>query len=112
MSQEERMEQWRQRIEEYHYSGLSQKTWCEQNQFALSTLRYWIRRIREKDDESESELPMDPVFARLPSESEVCLTEKTMPPVVFSMHGIRIELYPSCSREMMDQLICALRSHV
>ena len=110
MNREERMEQWRQRIKDYQRSGLSQKTWCEQHQFALSTFRYWNHRIKECEIELES--LSDPIFARLPSESEVSQTEGTMPPVVFNMNGIRIELYPSCSREMMDRLIGVLCSHV
>ena len=110
MSREEHMEQWKQRIEDYHRSGLSQKTWCEQNQFSLSTFYYWNRRIRERETEPESSL--EPIFAKLPSEAEVSQTERTMPPVIFNMRGIRIELYPSCSREMMEQLIGVLCSHV
>ena len=39
----------RQQIDDYHNSGLSAVVWCETNSVKLSTLRYWLRRLKEID---------------------------------------------------------------
>ena len=38
-------ELWKQKIESWKASGLSQKKWCEENTVSLSTLRYWLDRV-------------------------------------------------------------------
>ncbi|KAF5077721.1 hypothetical protein DSECCO2_147560 [anaerobic digester metagenome] len=39
----------RQQIEDYRNSGQSAETWCEVNTMKVSTLRYWLRRIKDAD---------------------------------------------------------------
>ncbi|MGO0308898.1 IS66 family insertion sequence element accessory protein TnpA [Endozoicomonas acroporae] len=38
-------EQWLQRIEAWHDSGLSQKAWCRQNGVRPSQLGYWKKKL-------------------------------------------------------------------
>lgn len=38
-------EQWAQLIEQYQESGLTQENFCIENGLALSTFRYWLRKI-------------------------------------------------------------------
>lgn len=109
MNREERFEQWKQRIEEYRSSRQTQKSWCEENQISLTTFRYWHRRIRDVE-QLEAYDDSGVLFARLPSESELIQNEDAAPPIVLNVHGIRIELYPSCSREMMTHLMSAIRT--
>lgn len=42
-------EQWLQRIEEFHSSGLTQVSWCQQQNVKISTLRYWLKKLREEE---------------------------------------------------------------
>ena len=111
MNREEHFEQWKQRMEEYRSSGQTQKSWCEENQISLATFRYLHRRIRD-NEQSEDYDDSGVLFARLPSESELLRHEDAVPPIVLNAHGIRIELYPSCSREMMHHLMSAIRANV
>jgi hypothetical protein len=37
---------WRERIAELEASGLTHKDWCAQNRIAMTTMRYWRRRLR------------------------------------------------------------------
>lgn len=39
----------RQQIDDYRNSGQSAENWCEANAMKVSTLRYWLRRIKEAD---------------------------------------------------------------
>lgn len=39
----------RQQIEDYRNSSQSAETWCEANAMKVSTLRYWLRRIKDAD---------------------------------------------------------------
>ena len=39
----------RQQIEDYRNSGQSAETWCEATEMKVSTLRYWLRRIKDAD---------------------------------------------------------------
>ena len=39
----------RQQIEDYRKSGQSAETWCDGNAMKVSTLRYWLRRIKDAD---------------------------------------------------------------
>lgn len=111
MNRKERFEQWKQRIEDCRASGLTQKLWCEENQISLSTFRYWNRRIREVE-QPETIDSAEVLFARLPSEPKPASSESSMPPVILNVHGIRIELYPSCSREMLHHLMSAIQANV
>lgn len=104
-----RYELWMKRIQDCRESGLTQKEWCEQNQISVSSFRYWISKMNKKNmDDSDQE---EAVFARLPSEAEL-IQYTDHAPVILNTNGIRIELYPSCSREMMQNLISVLQSNV
>ena len=39
----------RQQIEDYRNSGQTAETWCDGNAMKVSTLRYWLRRIKDAD---------------------------------------------------------------
>ena len=44
-----KLELWKERLEDQHSSGLTQKEWCAKNDLSISTLRYWIRRIKNQE---------------------------------------------------------------
>jgi hypothetical protein len=51
MSNEVRLELWRARVDDYRSSGLSAPKWCQKNEVTLHQLRYWVRRIRQIDQQ-------------------------------------------------------------
>lgn len=59
-SNEEQKQIWLSRLNELTESGLTQQEWCNRNQVAISTLRYWIRKIRV-----EEEIKANPSFLRV-----------------------------------------------
>jgi len=40
-------------------SGLTQNKWCSEKNIPISTLRYWIRRLREPEEKSQNWLCVD-----------------------------------------------------
>lgn len=48
----EQKQVWLSRINDLVESGLTQQEWCNRNQIAISTLRYWIRKLRVEEENS------------------------------------------------------------
>lgn len=104
-------ELWSERIQNFETSGLSRKKWCQQHHTALSTLSYWIRKTNKKPDKYEQ--TTEPVFARMPSEQEICSKSADSPvPVTIYLPGsVRIEVDNSCSAEMISSLIHIIKNY-
>ena len=100
---------WSSRIQDFQESGLTRKEWCCQNQLPLSTLSYWIRKLNP--DRSESVGQQAPVFARLPSESELSKTSCDHAPVTFFLNSIRIEISAGCPTELLTSLVSILKPY-
>ena len=56
--QENRREQWRNRIKEWDESGLTQAEYCSRNDFKLSQFLYWRKKFSKKN-------PPHPAFVQL-----------------------------------------------
>ena len=69
MSKEEKSSLWSQRIREFRSSGQTCKDWCEEHQLPVSTMTYWIRKLKKEEKYAGD---AEPVFAKLPSEAECC----------------------------------------
>lgn len=52
---------WISRITDLSGSGLSQKQWCIKKNIPVTTLRYWISKLRDKEDTEE----FSPRFVKL-----------------------------------------------
>ena len=72
MSKEEKSSLWSQRIREFRSSGQTCKDWCGEHQLPVSTMTYWIRKLKR---EEESAGDAGPVFAKLPSEAEIAMRD-------------------------------------
>ena len=63
MSKQSKLEQqqlWLSRISDMAESGLTQIQWASQKNISVSTLRYWIRKLRvPEEDESQNWLQVD-----------------------------------------------------
>lgn len=70
MSKEEKSSLWSQRIREFRSSGQTCKDWCGEHQLPVSTMTYWIRKLKR---EEESAGDAGPVFANsLPKQRLQC----------------------------------------
>ena len=101
---------WAERIRSYQDSGLRRKDWCQQNGIPLSTFSYWCRKLETAENGTE---PCDgTVFARLPSEQELCPGSLGQAPVTVCLsRDIRIEISAGCPAGLVSALLCALKSH-
>lgn len=71
MKKEEKLALWSERIHAFQASGQSCKTWCLENQIPVSTMGYWMRRLRNM----ESSCDTDMIFAKMPTEQEISAKE-------------------------------------
>lgn len=64
MKKDEKLALWSERIHDFQTSGQSYKAWCPENQIPVSTMGYWMRRLRN----TESSCKTDLIFAKMPTE--------------------------------------------
>ena len=77
MNKIQRVEQqqlWMSRISDLASSGLTQSQWCQEKGFSVSTLRYWMRKLREPEEQDSTnwlqvDIPEDGHVASLPVSS-------------------------------------------
>lgn len=104
-------ELWAYWISSFQESGLSCKEWCQQNEIPLATFGYWNRKLQTESSMIGSS--SEPVFARLPSEQELCSEECTgkAPVTICLSEDIRIEIGPDCLDRLVTALLQALKDH-
>lgn len=110
MNKDEKRALWMERIQEFQSSGQTCKSWCQNNQIAVSTMNYWMRQLRDRKLPSESDM----IFAKMPSEQELSMKESfnSMAPVRIRItNSIRIEIMPDCPAELFHALIRGLKDH-
>lgn len=47
MNKEEKARLWSERIREFRSSGQTCRDWCREHQIPVSTMTYWIRRLKK-----------------------------------------------------------------
>lgn len=68
MNKDEKAGLWSERIQEFQSSGQTCRDWCTEHQIPVSTMTYWIRKL--KKEEISSEADKEPIFAKLPVVSQ------------------------------------------
>jgi len=53
MTRLERRNMWQQRVAEYCASGQSVAAWCRENDLPDHQMRYWLRRLRDGEDDQQ-----------------------------------------------------------
>lgn len=69
MKKEEKILFWSERVQEFYSSGQTYRTWCREHQVPVSTMSYWIRKLKNVNPVSVKEDA--PVFAKMPTEQEL-----------------------------------------
>ena len=54
IQQIEQQQLWMSRINDLASSGLTQSQWCQEKGFSVSTLRYWMRKLREPEEQDST----------------------------------------------------------
>lgn len=112
MNKDEKAGLWFERIREFRSSGQTCRDWCTDHQIPVSTMTYWIRKL--KQEEISSGVDKDPVFAKFPSESEIVIRDTAQETAAVSIlisGYIRIEAAPSCPLELFQVLIRTLKEN-
>lgn len=73
MKKEEKILFWSERVQKFYSSGQTCRTWCQEHQVPVSTMSYWIRKLKNLDTVSVKEDA--PVFAKMPTEQELLRKE-------------------------------------
>lgn len=74
MTHEERFNNkqiWTLRVHEFQASGLTQQEWCSREGINCSTLRYWLRKLREESSQEQ-----------VPDWLQVCVSDGSSVPML------------------------------
>ena len=94
---------WRQRIDVWLQSGLSQKAFCARNQLALSSFGYWRQRLKSKAG-------LVPACVEIVPVARVHEQRLQAPPIVVVVGGgrYRLEVADGFQRETLQEVLQAL----
>lgn len=91
-----------QQIDDYRNSGQSAETWCDANAMKVSTLRYWLRRIKDAD-QSEPEQ----AWATMKLIDKATTAKST--PVMIRVNSFEICLHPGFEPDVLASVIRTLQ---
>ena len=111
MKTDEKITLWSERIHEFQFSGQTCKTWCQEHHVPVSSMNYWMRKLKTLDEQSDTDM----IFAKIPTEKEILKNEtlniSPSPVRIFITNAIRIEGLPECPPELFRVLIQGLKDH-
>lgn len=111
MKTDEKITLWSERIHEFQFSGQTCKTWCQEHHVPVSTMNYWMRKLKKLDEQSDTDM----IFAKMPTEKEISKNEtlniSPSPVRIFITNAIRIEVMPECPPEFFRVLTQGLKDH-
>ena len=94
MKTDEKITLWSERIHEFQFSGQTCKTWCQEHHVPVSSMNYWMRKLKKLDEQSDTDM----IFAKMPTEKEISKNEtlniSPYPVRIFITNAIRIEVMP------------------
>lgn len=111
MEKDKKITLWSERIHEFQSSGQTCKTWCQEHHVPVSTMNYWMRKLKTLDEQSDTDM----IFAKMPTEKEISTNETLntcLSPIrIFITNSIRIEVMSECLSELFSVLIQGLKDH-
>ncbi|WP_104373666.1 IS66 family insertion sequence element accessory protein TnpA [Desulfocucumis palustris] len=107
-----RMEHWMPLIKECQASGMSVKSWCQQNDIKESAYYYWLKRIRREACakqlpavQTENQKPVE--FAKLRVETGTAGTDAA---VIIHLPSATVEVREGTSQKTLVSVILALKA--
>ena len=115
ITNEVRLQEWREIIHAWSKSGMTKKDWCEENDVPLRQFYYWQRKVREDayDELQASEAsfpavqnPSDvyPAFVELSTVKTVSQKTVFQADAVIKIGSVTIELSNSASHLLLSQI--------
>ena len=105
MKTDEKITLWSERIRAFQSSGQTCKTWCQEHHVPVSTMNYWMHKLKTLDGQTDTDM----IFAKMPTETEISkngtLNISPSPVRIFITNAIRIEVMPECPLELFHVLI-------
>ena len=102
MKTDEKITLWSERIRAFQSSGQTCKTWCQEHHVPVSTMSYWMCKLKTLDEQSDTDM----IFAKMPTEKEISTNETlntSLSPVrIFITNSIRIEVMPECPSDLFS----------
>lgn len=89
---------WKERIEQWERSGLSQRKFCEERKLAVSTFQWWRSKLRRGESESSAPSFLPLALSASTASIEVELRSKT-----------RLRLEGEAALRALDRLIARIR---
>lgn len=103
--QDNKRTRWREHIEAWQQSGLSQQKYCRDNAIALATFGYWRRKLRSKEPEKPRFYPLI-VPTEEPAAREACRNAPLR--LVLGKQRFIIEIGNSFSPAVLQKLVTTL----
>jgi len=107
-----RHEDWREQVESFHKSGLTQRKWCELSGMNLHNLNYWLRKDRNcgiaagSRDLSATWMPLQIVEGP----NALVLTSELQGKVTIRIGDIGIDVEPGFSVQHLLQVLHTVRA--
>ena len=100
MDRELNKHKWQTAIEKQRSSGLSQKQWCQENEVNLHNFRYWVRRLKTIETESD-----EVRWVSLDSDS-------VLDTVKITVGRATVEVRRQTDRQLLSEVLGILMAHV
>jgi len=99
IQQIEQQQLWMSRINDLASSGLTQSQWCQEKGFSVSTLRYWMRKLREPEEQDSTswlqvDIPEGGHVASLPVSSNAASSGLDIPSIGTMRSGVSVPTNP------------------
>jgi len=96
---------WKERIADYRCSGLKAEDWCEKNNLALSSLRYWICKFNK-----ETIVSRGPVKEFVPVAAPDIMINSTYP-IIIRFGNLSVEVSDGCHPDTLRNVLEALGAY-
>lgn len=108
-NQKATQEQWLQRIESWHDSGLNQNAWCRQNDVKPSQFGYWKKKLWTGDTSASSSRTISAFVPVSLAQSQDQVCETSSPLTVSLPSGLSVSGIDPHNLALAGQLIGLLR---
>lgn len=103
---------WRERVQAFESSGMTQKAWCQENQVNLTSFSIWKKRLQETDQEATKNELVDISFALNPQASVMQKPEvsewKTSIVATIELKWANIHIYEGASAGTLRSIMEAI----